>query len=247
MFSPTIQQTIWKFLFIVLVFQLVCQSTCRQIQQPLWLTEQQDYWIGGDHSPKVNNADDSDGLNIWHKISSPWGVWPGVGYCRNGSSLIAGIPNTVCQRKYCIFSQKENVFVDTSKLTKLQWDRDSKKELLTSQVRWNGDVKLCQLPGGGQLPTMGNNGKREGIEVSFLYTLYNNPVLAANAILEVFRNTNEVASAEFVVIDDGSTEDMSPVTNLLRSIEYFFDIPIISRAHSSSSGYLVSNNEGMYD
>jgi hypothetical protein len=134
------------------------------------------------------------------------------------------------------------MYIDLGKLKNIERQLLGESSVNLEQVRWIGDIHDCHQPSGGQLPITEVNRKK--IEVSFLYTLHNNADLSATAILEVFRTANEAVSAEFVVIDDGSTEDMSPVYALLRNLEYFFKVPIVTQTHNVSQGYLLSNNEG---
>ncbi len=73
-------------------------------------------------------------------------------------------------------------------------------------------LRACPSPRGGQLPVPA--GQRP--IVSFILTFRDHAQLAAQCLLELFRTASEVASAEFVVIDDGSTEDTSPMEQVRR-------------------------------
>jgi hypothetical protein len=211
----------------------------------LWI-----YVKGSAYEQQTNNSwpikSDLESLvDLWETINGPWKVWPGVGFCRNGSSLISGISDSVCHRRKCLYSPTHDMYIDLGKLKMAQLKSSNQDFAGLEKVRWTEDFRDCYRPSGGQLPVpVDADGKRKRIEVSFLYTLHNNADLSAASILEVFRTANEAATAEFVIVDDGSTEDMSPVYNLLNNLEYFFKVPIITRTHNVSTGYLYSNNEG---
>ena len=63
----------------------------------------------------------------------------------------------------------------------------------------------CSLPRGGQKPLPA--GERPFL--SYILTMHNGPLVTAQCLLELFRTSHEVPSAEYVVIDDGSTVDTS--------------------------------------
>lgn len=177
-------------------------------------------------------------VGSWEYINSPWRYWPGIGFCRNSTSLLTQFDDDVCFRRECLYSEKWHMNVHLDKL--LTFDPNNHDE---KYFRWEGWNGKCRLPRGGQIPP--TNG--EGIEVTFLYTLHNNAPLAAAAILEVFRTAHESRSAEFVVIDDGSSEDMTPVTQLLHNLHLIFGVTAITKRHKEPQGYLRSNNEGLRD
>jgi hypothetical protein len=71
----------------------------------------------------------------------------------------------------------------------------------------------CSLPRGGQAPVPW--GRRP--HVTFILTMHNHAYVTAQCLLELFRTSHEVPSAEYVVIDDGSTEDTAPLAQVCRS------------------------------
>ncbi|GAB4818002.1 hypothetical protein N2152v2_005048 [Parachlorella kessleri] len=81
--------------------------------------------------------------------------------------------------------------------------------------------------------------------VSFILTFRDHAQLAAQCLLELFRTASEVASAEFVVIDDGSTEDTSPMEQAVSRLEGLFGIDIQYLRHTKALGYGPSNDEGI--
>jgi len=63
----------------------------------------------------------------------------------------------------------------------------------------------CDQPRGGQLPVPAGRQPH----ISFILTLHNNASLTTKCLLELFRTSREVPSAEYVIVDDGSTEDIT--------------------------------------
>jgi hypothetical protein len=178
---------------------------------------------------------------LWYKLDKPWKVWPGFGFCRNGTSLLGAISDDVCRRRVCVYSAALQMNVN---LQKLKLYNPTKNNV--QFVRWDLDPAQCVPPAGGQRPLALNvsSGLPERPEVTFLYTLHNNPALATTAILEVFRTANEAASAEIVVIEDGSNVDMRGVFHLLDCLEKFFGVRVIRRQNKNAAGFLYSNNAG---
>jgi hypothetical protein len=101
----------------------------------------------------------SDGrVEMWNNSTPPWKVWPGVGFCRNGSSLLHGIDDSICVRRECLYSAKLKINVDINKLLNC-----SNKRFDTEYLRWKGLKSQCFHPKGGQLPTS----QRKEVEVTF--------------------------------------------------------------------------------
>ncbi len=214
--------------------------------------------------------------DLWNEVNKAWTHWAGVGYCRNSTSLLTsiGMPDDVCQRRVCLYSKKHGIYVDLRRLKlygKVLSERHSEsvseteKEKMLQAISWYSDTSLCHKPKGGQLPAnkggRDREGEREGdeyhdregesrsqkrIQLSYIYTLHNNAILSVSSIMEVFRTSHETNNAEYVIIDDGSSEDMSIVYALVCNLQYLFDISITYKRHDVSKGYLLSNNDGKY-
>lgn len=172
---------------------------------------------------------------IWSTMNGPWNPvwdnWPRMGYCRQGRSLLEEVPNEVCVRRKCVISWKAASLVDLDKLLETSNPAD---------LAYQGNLHDCTVPSGGQTA-------QNGIapEVSFIYTLHNNDKLSARSILEVFRTAHEVSSAEFVVLNDGSTEDMSVTYQLLKLLQELFQTKIKIIEQPQSQGYGLSNNRAL--
>jgi O-antigen biosynthesis protein len=171
---------------------------------------------------------------VWARMNDPWTPdwdhWPGLGYCRENKSLLDFIPNEVCIRRKCLISWKISTLVDLDQL------------LLTSEptsLTYHGNLHECAVPSGGQITS------KDIPEISFIYTLHNNDQISARSILEVFRTAHEVRSAEFVVLNDGSTEDMSVTLRLIKSLQEFFQTNIKMIEHQTARGYGISNNHAL--
>ena len=83
------------------------------------------------------------------------------------------------------------------------------------------------------------------ILLSYIFTLHNHDLTSAQAILEVFRTASEIGSAEFIIIDDASTEPMTITNRMINTLRAKFDTRIIIIHHNTSAGYTMSNNEGL--
>jgi O-antigen biosynthesis protein len=159
-----------------------------------------------------------------------WDHWPGLGYCRENKSLLNFVPNEVCLRRKCLISWKIATLVDLDLLL-----QTSDPASLT----YHGNLHECAVPSGGQTTT------KDIPEVSFIYTLYNNDLISARSILEVFRTAHEVSSAEFVIINDASPEELHVTYRLMKNLQELFHTNIKLIEHQDSKGYGFSNNHAL--
>jgi O-antigen biosynthesis protein len=171
---------------------------------------------------------------IWSVMNGAWSPdwehWPRMGFCRENKSLLDDIPNEVCVKRKCVISWKIATLVDLDQL------------LTTSDpvaLTYQGNLHECALPSGGQITS-------DTIpEISFIFTLHNSDKVSARSILEVFRTAHEVSSAEFIILNDGSTEDMSVTYRLLQLLKDLFNTRIKIIEHQTSQGYGISNNHAL--
>jgi hypothetical protein len=115
-----------------------------------------------------------------------------LGLCQDQESLLPDVlAHHSCRDLHCMWSDAAASNVDLW-LNPLQ--------LLQQDVL----PGMCEAPRGGQLPL------RPGSDplVSFVVTMHNNAAVTAQCLLELFRTASEVESAEYVVVNDGSTEDV---------------------------------------
>lgn len=61
------------------------------------------------------------------------------------------------------------------------------------------------------------------VEISFILSVHNNIRMATQCLIELFRTAGEAVSAEFIVIDDGSTDDTSLLTDTVYRLTAYFD------------------------
>ena len=106
------------------------------------------------------------------------------------------------------------MFVELSKLTTLVKD-----DIVTSFVNYTGNYNLCHQPTGGQLPT-------STPLISYVIAIFNHPSMVMHCLLELFRTANEAPSAEFIIIDDNSSVNMSLVVKFIESLNFFFGLNI---------------------
>jgi GT2 family glycosyltransferase len=76
--------------------------------------------------------------------------------------------------------------------------------------------------------------------------MHNNPDLTQQAVLELFRTSSEVESAEIIVVNDHSTVDVSSVRDFLYRLQDLFGTAVIyHELEVGLSGYGVANHRGV--
>jgi hypothetical protein len=91
---------------------------------------------------------------------------------------------------------------------------------------------LPAAPGGpGSAPP------RRGPKLAFVIVVQNSPKAAAQCLLEVFRTAGEAASAEIVVVDDGSSADMGLVRRAAERLHAFFGTAVSYVANRGAAGF----------
>lgn len=118
---------------------------------------------------------------------------PTAGLCHEQRCLLPDTPDRVCQNLRCMWSDAAGANVDL-------W--------LQPLRELPGSEFSCPRPAGGQAAQQVPN--RRPV-VSFVVTMHNSAAVTAQCLLELFRTAHEVESAEFIVVDDGSTEDVGIV------------------------------------
>lgn len=163
-------------------------------------------------------------------------TWHSKGVCNGAASLVPEYEG-LCERQQCVRSLHNASNIHLSGLINNLNRLPNLGNFLPSESASN-----CSPPTGGQ--TIANLTSTP--IVSFIFTVHNNADISAMAILEVFRTAREVPSAEFIVLDDGSTEDMSAVRNLCNNLRLHFHTSVmeISNAHNVGDGG-VSNNQAI--
>eukprot|EP01041_Mallomonas_annulata_P000373 gene373-680_t len=188
------------------------------------------------NAPKLNGSI-STFDKLWELQDSSWAIWSGMGFCRNGENLLeyAGIGRKdTCIRRRCIYSIFTNTSIDTSELL-----------LSNKNIPCTQDMKVFQ-PSGGQISTTTSGQDSTSIPlISFIFILHNNPNGAMSSILEVWRTLHEVSSAEFIVVDDGSTTEMSSVQQLLNELQILFGTKSTWLSNNSELGYATSCNKAL--
>ncbi|KAF5828475.1 nucleotide-diphospho-sugar transferase [Dunaliella salina] len=102
----------------------------------------------------------------------------------------------------------------------------------------NIDVNVCSKPVGGQTD-------QSPPVVSFLIPLQNNAKVACTCVCALFETLTEIDGAELIVIDDGSTVDMSPIVFLLNRLRFLFGFRSTLRRLSPSVGFGRALNYGV--
>lgn len=99
----------------------------------------------------------------------------------------------------------------------------------------------CLQPSGGQRPTS----KSHRPQVTFIMPVHNNVLSAAQSILELFRTAHEIASAQFLVVNDGSTEDFAAVHFVIARLQKFFGVNVTLLRSATSHGFSAAVRAGL--
>jgi len=160
-----------------------------------------------------------------HEVMNLSSVWPRLGYCRRGQSLIPQIPDSVCDWRACVEVDGTAYNVD--------------RLLLGRQAAVERSAEGCHPVAGGQ--TARGQSAGDPPLVSFIYTLHNNPIMSSKGLLAAFRTAHEVPSAEFVLLDDHSSQDMTPFVGVAETLESVFGTRIQKWRAPEPLGYTVAN------
>lgn len=188
---------------------------------------------------KFNITPNSQGIaDFWYaKVNAEWAYWPMIGYCRGNKSLIEDIHHDICYRRSCVYSTTAQDYVDIDKMIDKTMQKDVSFRLTTLRWKWQGELKECRQPTGGQL-TLDTSSTSP--QISFVFILHDQIEIASQVFLEVFRTAFEAKSMEWIVIDDGSREDMTAVQSVLQSVRELFGLSIVTIRHQQRMGYLAS-------
>lgn len=168
---------------------------------------------------------ESPAAYVYNMMNNGSDVWGRIGYCRHGQSLLPDIPSSVCDWRTCIEVDGKAYNVD--------------RLLLGREAAALSSTDGCYKVAGGQ--TARSIGPNEAPLLSFIYTIHNSPLLVARALLATFRTAHEISSAEFVVLDDGSKEDMTAVTRVMTTLQATFGTRIVKWRATKAYGYTNAN------
>ena len=82
------------------------------------------------------------------------------------------------------------------------------------------------------------------MQVAFVIGMHNHALITAQALLEVFRTAHEAESAEYVIVDDASTDDIGIVLDTIRRLQMFFGVSVKFIRNSTPAGYGASCHQG---
>ena len=97
---------------------------------------------------------------------------------------------------------------------------------------------ICDELVAGQRPS-------KDVEVSFITTNFNQPVVTSRCLIQLFRTAKEAVSVEYVVIDDKSTVSIAPLKHLINKMRDYFSCRVQFHVNSQNLGYSASNNKGV--
>ena len=154
---------------------------------------------------------------------------PNLGSCFEQQAMLPGLPAYVCAELRCLWSEAAGRGVDL-------WTHPLR--LLPAGVA----ASACPRPRGGQAPTPAGGAP---VAVSFVVSMHNSVESTAQALLELFRTAHEAGSAEFIVVDDGSTEDLAPLAATAAALRALFGVEVVVLTNPSAQGYGAANSRGI--
>lgn len=144
---------------------------------------------------------------------------PGLGLCHKNVSLQDQlVSHQQCVNIPCIYSSKCN----------MAYSMDSEFFRPIPAA----DDSACPMASGGQLEQ-----PNSPVQVSFIIPFHNHVIIATQCLLELYLTAAEITSAEFFVIDDGSTEDILVMKQAIQLLVGLFDAPIKLIRNVQSLGF----------
>jgi hypothetical protein len=144
-----------------------------------------------------------------------------TGPCYGTKSQVFGFPDTMCAPDGCIWSPKiqQNVAIS----------------LYPFRIVAKSKRSRCPSPRGGQfwLP-----GYESDITISFIIAMKNDVANALACIIQVFKVSREVDSAEVIVVDDGSTDNLTALYDMIHDLRSLFKFKISMLRNAESLGII---------
>ncbi|KAF5832473.1 hypothetical protein DUNSADRAFT_11610, partial [Dunaliella salina] len=167
---------------------------------------------------------------LWQFVSST----PDLGCCLNGWPVFGGIMSTnACTNLTCVVSERGPFLLDNLALVEPQAAQALRcapaqggQRRPRARKQSLGDQKSG--PSASAVNTVDAAEVAAGdpslphIQVSVVMPVYNNDLLARQALVEVFRTSREADSLELVVVDDGSRSRLAGVECLLQDLQANF-------------------------
>ena len=152
-----------------------------------------------------------------------------LGACHEGKPIIDDVEERFCAPLRCLVSPitGEMIDVDARPLRPLSKNA--------------GTEPPCRQPSGGQTRTS----SKYRPQVSFIMPVHNNVLSAAQSILELFRTAHEVPSAQFIVVNDGSTEDFSSLHFVIARLQKLFGINVALLRSPTNHGFSAAVRAGL--
>eukprot|EP00887_Chlorella_sp_A99_P006816 scaffold2.g6816.t1 len=153
---------------------------------------------------------------------------PVAGVCHEQRAVLPDASERVCRNLHCLWSDAAGANVDLW----LQPLRALPEDSVAGR---------CPRPAGGQGPLPAGAAPA----VSFVVTMHNNAEVTAQCLLELFRTAHEAESAEIVLVDDGSTEDVGAALETVARLRRLFGMEIVVLRNAVALGYGPANTRGI--
>ena len=152
-----------------------------------------------------------------------------LGACHEGKPIIEDVEELFCAPLRCLISPITGEMIDV----------DARP--LWPLLKNAGRETPCLKPSGGQSRTS----SKHRPQVSIIMPVHNNVLSAAQSILELFRTAHEVPSAQFIVVNDGSTEDFSSVHFVIARLQKLFGIDVTLLRSPTNHGFSAAVRAGL--
>lgn len=151
-----------------------------------------------------------------------------LGPCNGKESIVYPFPPQLCSSNQCLWSKKWKKDIDISRYPFKSLDA--------------GRKSLCPPPAGGQAWHSDHKSKQhDTVVVSFIVTVKDTMNESIASILQLFKVSREVDSAELIVVDDGSKSDFYPLATFLKDLQtlFGFRVKVIRNGFSKGVYFIV--------
>ena len=128
----------------------------------------------------------------------------------------------------CLFSERlsRNVFLLAAGTE--NWERiiASSQQTTSTIAALAAGQKRCPLPVAGQVSPPAEPSQMQQPAVSILITMHNHVSVTLTCLLALLRHADEVESVEYVIVDDGSLEDVDEIRRFLKHMSKAFGLRV---------------------
>eukprot|EP00200_Dunaliella_tertiolecta_P006567 CAMPEP_0202347168 /NCGR_PEP_ID=MMETSP1126-20121109/5648_1 /ASSEMBLY_ACC=CAM_ASM_000457 /TAXON_ID=3047 /ORGANISM="Dunaliella tertiolecta, Strain CCMP1320" /LENGTH=811 /DNA_ID=CAMNT_0048938685 /DNA_START=361 /DNA_END=2797 /DNA_ORIENTATION=- len=184
---------------------------------------------------------------LWRHVS----LTPDLGCCLKGWPAFSGVmPTRACTNLTCVISERGPFSLDTlalvePKAAKAMRCAPAQGGQRRPRAKQQSLGNSTSAPSAAAADADAGDSSLPDIQVSVVMPVYNNDLLARQALVEVFRTSREADSLELVVVDDGSRKRLAGVECLLQDLEANFGTRCLLLRMPSNKGFGAAVNYGV--